>query len=296
MIDKRLCPKCGLKTDNPTDPVGLCPKCLADAAATTDNGLNTANPVEEKESPGKPWGFWLTILFSFPIMVFFIIIQTVVAVLFVLVEIFLIGGKQNPADFEQILSKIESNGLFMSVATCLCAILCMALMAVFIFLRKGIKIREYLCLNKISVGETFKWASILLIFVFCQDALTFLLGKPIVVDVMLDAYKTCLFPPFLIFAIVVAAPLFEEFFFRGFLFIGIQNSRLGSWGAAIITSLLWAAIHQQYDLYGIIQIFASGLLLSYAKVRSGSLYPCIIMHSLMNLVATIEVIVKLKML
>lgn len=169
-------------------------------------------------------------------------------------------------------------------------------MAFFIYLRKGIKFREYLGLNKISGREILKWTSSILLFILLMDTLSFLLGKPIVPGFMEKAYETAYFTPLLFLAFIVAAPLFEEFFFRGFLFVGIQNSKLGFSGAAIITSVLWASIHLQYDIYGITQIFLAGLLLSYARIRSGSLYPCIIMHSLMNLVATVEVIVKLKVL
>jgi len=56
-------------------------------------------------------------------------------------------------------------------------------------------------------------------------------------------------------AAVVFAPLFEEGFFRGFLFVGFKQSRLGSFGTILITSAAWAALHIQYDLYGILLYF-----------------------------------------
>ena len=93
---------------------------------------------------------------------------------------------------------------------------------------------------------------------------------------------------------MVAAPLFEEIFFRGFMFAGLQHSRLGPIGAMVLSSLAWAIIHLQYDLYGITQIFLGGLLLGYARFRSGSIFPAIAMHALMNLIATVQVIIFLQ--
>ena len=50
----------------------------------------------------------------------------------------------------------------------------------------------------------------------------------------------------------------------------------------------------QYDLYGVATIFVSGLLLGYARLKTGSLYPTLFLHGLMNLIATVEVVVFLK--
>ena len=105
----------------------------------------------------------------------------------------------------------------------------------------------------------------------------------------MQVYQTAGFPPLLWLAVVVAAPLAEETFFRGFLFKGILHSRLSGAGAVVLTALIWAVIHQQYDLYGVANVFAAGLLFGYARLRTNSIYPCLLMHTLMNLIATIQV-------
>jgi hypothetical protein len=89
-------------------------------------------------------------------------------------------------------------------------------------------------------------------------------------------------------AVVVCAPWGEEIFFRGFLFKGWLHTSLGGWGTVVLTSLIWAAIHTHYDLYAITTVFAAGLLLGYARLRTGSLYPPILMHTLMNVVAMVQ--------
>jgi len=106
---------------------------------------------------------------------------------------------------------------------------------------------------------------------------------------MVDSYKTAGVLPLFWFTLVIAAPIFEELLFRGFLFEGLRYSRIGNLGAIIITSALWASIHLQYELFEVVSIFLIGLLFGYAKIKTGSLYTSIIMHALMNLAATVQV-------
>jgi membrane protease YdiL (CAAX protease family) len=67
-------------------------------------------------------------------------------------------------------------------------------------------------------------------------------------------------------------------------------------GAIIISALAWSVIHLQYDAYGLAGIFAGGLLLGFARFKSKSIYPPIVMHALSNIIATVEVIICLRMI
>jgi membrane protease YdiL (CAAX protease family) len=87
---------------------------------------------------------------------------------------------------------------------------------------------------------------------------------------------------------VVAAPVFEELFFRGFLLAGFQRTILGTAGAVVVTSLLWAVIHTQYDLYYMATIFVRGVVLGLARVHSGSLILPIGLHAFVNGLATMQ--------
>ena len=89
-------------------------------------------------------------------------------------------------------------------------------------------------------------------------------------------------------AIVVAAPVFEELAFRGFLLEGLRRGPLGDAGAVIVTSFAWAAVHLQYDVYEIGTIVVFGLILGAARLAGGSLWVPITMHVLVNLVASVE--------
>lgn len=91
--------------------------------------------------------------------------------------------------------------------------------------------------------------------------------------------------PTLLFTLF-GAPLAEELLFRGFLFGGLARSRLGPVGAAVVSSLMWAAIHR-YSPLGTISIFLQGLGATYLLWRTGSLYLCFGWHAFNNLMAVL---------
>jgi uncharacterized protein len=155
-------------------------------------------------------------------------------------------------------------------------------------LKRGAQLRSYFALHPVPARVLAGWLSVTLAFLALSDGLTLLLGKPIVPEFIRLAYATAqpVWPLWLAF--VVAAPLFEEALFRGFLFTGFQASSLGSAGTVIVTSLLWAAIHLQYDLYGIATIFGLGVVFGVARVATRSIYVPIVLHATSNLIATLE--------
>ena len=96
----------------------------------------------------------------------------------------------------------------------------------------------------------------------------------------------------LIVAVVIVGPAGEEIMFRGFLFRGwVTPDRRGVVAVLVIT-LIWSAMHVQYDLFGITQVFVTGLVLGWIRWRSGSTALTILLHMLVNLGATTEAILK----
>lgn len=92
----------------------------------------------------------------------------------------------------------------------------------------------------------------------------------------------------LLIAMCVTAPLTEELVVRGFLFRGWSQSFLGPTGSIVVTSVLWAVLHTQYDLFYRLVIFAHGLMLGYFRYRSGSTWLTVIIHSATNLASVVE--------
>lgn len=89
---------------------------------------------------------------------------------------------------------------------------------------------------------------------------------------------------FVVALLVVAAwgPFNEELFFRGFGLAGLRN-RLGDRGALVVSAALFALFHLDPTQY--VPIFIFGMVLGWLYLRTGSIWPCILAHSLQNAVA-----------
>ena len=108
----------------------------------------------------------------------------------------------------------------------------------------------------------------------------------------IDSYKTAKAAGQLdvyMIALCIAAPMSEEFCVRGFLFRGWSQSFLGPLGAIVLSSAVWAALHTQYNMFYIVEIFTIGLLFGYFRYRSGSTWLTVVVHAAVNLVSIIEV-------
>jgi membrane protease YdiL (CAAX protease family) len=83
----------------------------------------------------------------------------------------------------------------------------------------------------------------------------------------------------------VVAPIAEEFFFRGFFFAALRNWK-GVWPAAIITGLVFGSIHiGSAETALLLPLAFFGFVLCVLRERTGSLFPCIVLHSANNSLA-----------
>ena len=91
-------------------------------------------------------------------------------------------------------------------------------------------------------------------------------------------------PDWLLAAAVIGlgAPLSEELLFRGFLLSALAQTRLGFWGAALVTTALWTSLHIGYTVVGILEVSIIGLFFSWLLWRTGSLRVPIFCHALYN--------------
>ena len=93
--------------------------------------------------------------------------------------------------------------------------------------------------------------------------------------------------------VCAVAPICEEFFFRGFLFGTLRKMRVTVAGrdlsvfiAAVITGILFGLVHtgsasSQY----LVPLGFLGFMLCMVRWRTGSLYPCMALHSANNALA-----------
>jgi membrane protease YdiL (CAAX protease family) len=115
--------------------------------------------------------------------------------------------------------------------------------------------------------------------VFSTSVYSRLFGPPPEQNIIKDFPHTG--PGIALFALtaIVVAPVFEETFFRGFLFQGFSRS----WGplpGALASAGLFALAHQQLSVF--VPFLALGLVLAWVFYRSGSLWANITVHASFN--------------
>jgi membrane protease YdiL (CAAX protease family) len=135
----------------------------------------------------------------------------------------------------------------------------------------------------------------LVVLIALCDALLYLSGRTLVTSFQLQSYTTAAAEGWLLpmaFGAIIVAPAGEEIMFRGFLFRGWARSERSTWPAIVAISVLWAALHVQYDWTGILQIFVIGLFLGWTRWRSGSTLLTFVLHALFNLEGTMETVAQ----
>ncbi len=90
--------------------------------------------------------------------------------------------------------------------------------------------------------------------------------------------------PVQILLIAIAAPISEEICFRGMLYGGLRE-RLPRVGAALLAGLIFGGLHALTGVTAVPPLIVFGVLLSLLYERTGSIWPCILLHMLNNSVA-----------
>jgi membrane protease YdiL (CAAX protease family) len=254
---------------------------MIESGATPDDGAlpsgNNGSP------PAALWGFWTTAAWALVVAVIFATVQTG--------TILVVGdlSAANPGDlsFTQLMNSGIGEGYSFSLATFLTTIACCAAIVAIVRLKKGTVLREYLGFKPVTIRAMLKWLGLFLAVVSISDLGLMWFDEPFGKDFMSEIYTNAKPVWMLWLALVLAAPLFEEMFFRGFLLTGFAASFMRPIGAVTVTAALWAAMHLQYNAVGIAVVFCFGLVLGAARIRTDSLMVPLILHALENLLASV---------
>jgi uncharacterized protein len=236
------------------------------------------------------WGPFATLVWTVLIAITFIVVQFAASLFYFAATAF----ERPRPPMVPVVAGLKFDGMFLSVCTFATLFFCAPLIIVIVKLKPGARIRDYLALNFPSARQVWRWTLVTIAFCLLTDAILMLLQQPNVPEFMRKVYST-MDPRWVLWlALAVGAPLFEELCFRGFIFTGLAASRLRWYGATVITSMLWAAIHVQYDWYGVSFIFGFGLLLGTVRAKTNSVVLTMWLHCLSNIIATLETAIALR--
>lgn len=231
--------------------------------------------------PCEPWKFWASAAWALAALAAWVAVQVICA--FVLFAWF---GAEAPA----IVARQGEAGPIAIVISLLSAP-APILVLWFAIRTARCEFAEYMALVRPHRRDIFIGLACVVVLLPLGDLASHLTGRDVVPPFVVQAYKLARDNHTLVLlalAFSVAAPLMEEFVFRGFLFRGFSASRLGTAGGIVVASICWAAMHVQYELFFIVQIFLLGLVFGWLRWRSGSLTLTLGLHALINLSALIQ--------
>ena len=146
--------------------------------------------------------------------------------------------------------------------------------------------RSYLALVRPSGRAVLAAVSASVTLVVLFDALRWASAGAIVPPAWIDIARTAPLA-LLVLAFALAAPCFEEAFFRGYLQTTLTSTRVGPWGAIAVPSILFTLAHGPEDALAFADVLASAVLLGVLRQRTGSIIPGVIAHALGNLQAIV---------
>jgi membrane protease YdiL (CAAX protease family) len=241
-------------------------------------------PVIRTQRQPRIWKFWGTALWGLFIFAAMFAGQIAVVAWFVL-------RREGPIDLAAAIH-VVGGGLTISLSVI------MGLPAVLAALWISIRVSrtpfaDYLALRWPSWINLLIGVAALFVLVMGWDLLSRATGREVAPGFMGEVLKSARADGalwLLVIAFTVAAPITEEFFARGFLYRGWSESFLGPVGAIILSSVVWTALHLQYDWFFFGEVFSIGLLLGYLRYRSNSTWLTVVVHGLNNLAAVVQTI------
>ncbi|HOX27212.1 MAG TPA: CPBP family intramembrane metalloprotease [Candidatus Krumholzibacteria bacterium] len=244
---------------------------------------------DDRDGPFRPWRFWATAGWGAAVAAAFVIAQLVVVTIVALATIANHGGAVSDSRAAAaVVRELAVHGSVLGACSIASALLGGLVMLAAVRCCRSGTWREYLALRPVKAPALVLWLASGLLAGLAFDFAAPRLGVDEVPEFMREAVSTGGRAPWLWLGIVVAAPLFEEAFCRGFLLTGWQATSLGPWGAVALISFLWTLAHLQYGPVELAWVFLLGLLLGAARLKSGSLWTPIAMHVVLNLVGGLQ--------
>ncbi len=196
------------------------------------------------------------------------------------------GDLETMSESDMVSAFTTVAGDYVGIVTVLQAVLIVAMVWLLTRPKAGLSRAVMLALAPIGFKPCAKWTLLIFVSVFVLTEI-----PQLFVDIGQEEaleWVKILQPVWLAFVLlVVLAPLSEELLFRGFIYGGLSRSVLGPVGTILVTAAVWTLIHVQYTWLIMSQVFIYGVVFGIARWKSGSLWPPIVAHAIINLIAGI---------
>lgn len=237
--------------------------------------------------PCEPWKFWASTAWAIAALLAWVAAQFLIAGIYV-VYVGLPPGATT-ADVEKLSFFVLLVALGSAPAP-------IAVIAMAVRLARC-RFSDYLALVWPARQDLLLGLACIVVLLPLGDFASYLSGRDVVPPFVVESFKNAEESGTLLLlalAFGVAAPVMEEFVFRGFLLPGYFASRIGAANGIALTSVAWAAMHVQYELFFIVQIFILGMVFGWLRWRSGSTLLTLILHAVINLSALVQTAIIVK--
>jgi membrane protease YdiL (CAAX protease family) len=194
-------------------------------------------------------------------------------------------GLLNDPRMEQRMSDLVYNGDLVAQEALWSGLLCSILIVLSVFYWKRQHTVAFLGLRAPNWKQILLWMGVFLALGLVIELLAHL-SPSFRTDFMERLIGSTTNMVWLYLGVGLMAPLFEEFLLRGLLFGSIRHMA-DEHATVALTAGVFTLMHMQYDPVVMLLILPMGIVLGYARSRSGSIWVPIILHTANNLVSVI---------
>lgn len=183
-----------------------------------------------------------------------------------------------------LLRSLTLNGDVVAIVSFWSGLLCTLALLTLTFLWKRKGFRDVLGIRPFTLRSLLTWAGIFIVLMALLELLAWLspvFQAPFMESVLGSTTNMWL----LILGVGVMAPVFEEFLLRGLL-LGSLRYVVNEHVAVAISAGVFTVMHLQYEAPVMLLILPMGVVLGYARVRSGSIFVPILLHMMNNMAST----------
>jgi hypothetical protein len=186
---------------------------------------------------------------------------------------------------EERMNDLVYNGDLVAQEALWSGLVCTVLIIVAVRLWKRGHTNHFLGLVKPPMKQVLIWLGAFVVLGLLIELLAYL-SPTFRTDFMQKVIGSTTNMVWLVIGVGLVAPIFEEFLLRGLLYGSIRHMADENASVAL-TAGVFTLMHMQYDMAVMLLILPMGIVLGYARSRSGSIWVPILLHVLNNLVTVV---------